>query len=259
MTCCGRLAALPFLAEAVDETFLRNRAREINPRTSAAWIPKPRNNQFAINPTILGLLEWFAAKASERDGLPASFDSMQALENSPLRVPKEFTKWSLKNGAAAAQLGGSRIDPRPVLARAADILRLIPTGRVTGIEGFEAINTNTELGLKIREEREALQRKAKTEHGNLLLTTDGTAAIFKLTALELFVENFEGRRRAAIAKLPAGINRQHKTILKEAGATPATISRCAAVVTSERDRLLDQLRATIPAEKTETETADEKI
>lgn len=243
------ITKLPFLAASgVDETFLRNRAREINPRTSAPWIPKPRNNHFAINATLLGLLEWFAAKAAERDGLPAYFDSMQAMENSPLRTPKEFTKWSLKNGAAAAQIGGSRIDPRPVLAKAADILRLIPTGRVAGIEGFEEVNTSQELGLKIREERVKLQDEALLRKGQMLLASDGSFALTKMAVDELLWEKLLQPARAATLKLPPAINRQHKTILKDAGVAEETIRRCATVVLDTVAGLLDKLRAKIPAQ-----------
>lgn len=247
------VAQLPFLAGAVDETFLRNRAREINPRTSATWIPKPRNNHFEVNPTILGLLEWFAAKAGERDGLPASFDSMSAMENSYLRTPKEFTKWSLKNGAAAAQLGGSRIDPRPVLAKAADILRLIPTGRVTGIDGLEEWDTATELAQKLREERLKLQDEALLRRGEMLLASDGSFALTKLAVDELLWEKLLQPARAAILKAPKEMNRQLKNILAGPETAEEKSRKCAAVVTATIAGLLDKLREKIPAAKTDGE------
>jgi hypothetical protein len=238
---------LPFLAETVDEKFLRRRGFEINPRTGAPWIPKPRNNQFEISPTIIGLLEWFAAKAAERDGLPASYDSMQAMENSFLRVPKEFTRWALKNGASPAQIGGSRIDPRPVLEKAAEILRLIPSGKITGIAGLEEINTNLEIGLKVREEREALQRKALIEKGEMLMASDGKWAIWKLDALEMFREVFEAPIKTVIARLPKTINRQHKTIIGDEEKS----RKCAGIVTEAITGLLDKLREKIPVRKSE--------
>lgn len=245
------LAQLPFLAAHVDETFLRNRAREINPRTSAPWIPKPRQNQFEINPTILGLLEWFAAKATARDGLPASYDSMQAMENSFLRTPKEFTKWSLKNGAATAQLGGSRINPRPVLEKAASILRLIPTGQVKGVEGFEEWNTNTELAQKLRQERMKLEDEALLRRGQMMMSRDGSFALTELQVDELIWDLRDQPLRAALVKLDKQINRQHKNILAAQSPDASRISPAlASVTTTAVQDLLAKLRQKLPPKKT---------
>lgn len=256
-TAAQLVAQLPFLAVAgVDETFLRNRGNDLNPRTGQPFVPKCKNRMFEVTPTILGLLEWFALKAAERDGLPASFDSMQAMENSFLSMPKEFTKWALKNGAAAAQLGGSRIDPRPVLAKGAEILKLVPTGRITGIGGLEEWDTQTELAQKLRQERLKLEDEALIRRGEQLLSRDGTFAVTELVADELIWEKTLSPVRAAWTSAPKIINRQHKTILKGEGSTDEKINKCAAVVTNTVANALEKLRAKIPAKKLTTEKSE---
>lgn len=151
------VASLPFLAGLVDETFLRNRAREINPRTSAPWLPKPRNNRFEFQSTIVALLEWFAAKAAKAGDLPA-YDSAQAMAN-VFGAEKKTIIWLTRNGADGAQIGGSRIAPLPVLRRALEIAGQVADGRVTGIDGGDEINTNIEIGKKVREERFKSERE----------------------------------------------------------------------------------------------------
>lgn len=235
-----QLANLLGLAD-LDETFLRNRVAD-------GVIPKPDHSQYEIIPTLAGLTRWYRSKAAARDGLPASFDSMQAMENSYLRTPKEFTKWTLKNGGAAAQLGGSRIDPRPVLEKAAEILRLIPTGRLAGIEGLETVNTNTELGLKIREEREALQRKALLEKGEMLLSRDGDYALSRLVVEEL-LEKYQGPFRTALTALPKALKRQHKNIHAVEGPLADKLRKFENLTDQAFAALLDKMRAKIPAEK----------
>jgi hypothetical protein len=146
------VSQLPFLIGAVDETFLRNRAREINPRTSSPWIPKPRNNHFDINPTILGLLEWFAAKAAAAGELPGSYDSAQAMAN-VFGTEKKTIIWLTRNGADGAQIGGSRIAPLPVLRRSLEITGQVADGNVAGIEGLEQWNKDLEIAQKVREDK----------------------------------------------------------------------------------------------------------
>lgn len=143
---------LPFLAGTVDEVFLRNRAREINPRTAAPWIPKPQNNQFAINPTIIALLEWFKIKAEARAEVPAVFDSAQAMANA-LGVDKKDILWLTRNGAESAQLGGSRLGSVPIFRRAIEISGQVGIGSISGIAGFEEWNKDTELAKKLEQDR----------------------------------------------------------------------------------------------------------
>ena len=253
-TCAQLLAAFPFLADHVDETFLRNRARETNPRTNAPWIPKPRSNQYEIATTILGLLEWFLTRrAAGPMALPDYFDSMQALENSPLGIPKEFTRWTLKNGCGAAQLGGSRINPRPVRDKANEILRLIPTGKITGIAGMESINTNTELGLKLREERKKLEDEALLRRGEMLLSKDATFAIEALVADEIIWEKRDQPLRAALIAAPKTINRQHRTILKTEHVAEPIIHRLGEITLATINAVLAKVRAKIPKPAAEPE------
>lgn len=228
----------------IEDTFLRNHARD--------GIPKPIKGKYPINETIIALLKFFHGKLAERDGLPESFDSMQAMENSFLRVPKEFTKWAVKNGAAAAQLGGSRIDPRPVLEKAAGILRLIPTGQVKGVEGFEEWNTNTELAQKLRQERMKLEDEALLRRGQLMLSRDGSFALNEMQVDELIWDMRDQPLRAALVKTPKAINRQLKNLIGN-----VEISRpCAAVVERSFKEMLDKLRSKIPPAKTDEEKSE---
>ena len=248
------VAQLPFLAGAVDETFLRNRAREINPRTSAPWIPKPRNNHFEVNPTILGLLEWFAAKAGERAGLPAYFDNMKALENSYLPIPVEFQKWANKNGCGAeAQIGGSRINPRPYIKKLCEIAKQIATGRVTGIEGFDKLNKEQEIAENFKLQNDKLKDEALLRSGEMLLASDGSFALTKLAVDELLWEKLLQPARAAILKAPKEMNRQLKNILAGPETAEEKSRKCAVVVTATIAGLLDKLREKIPAAKTDGE------
>src|ERR1041385_7075736 len=84
----------------LDDTFLRNHAKD--------GIPKPIKNKYPFEETIIALLKFYYAKTADRTELPASYDSMQAMDNA-LGADKKAIKWLLKNGAHEAQLGGSRI------------------------------------------------------------------------------------------------------------------------------------------------------
>lgn len=235
-------ALLPFASE-IDETFLRNRAREINPRTSQPWIPKPVNNQFEIRPTVIGLLEWFHAKANEKDGLPTAYDSLQAMENA-LRLSRRVIKFLIKNGAEDAQHQGSRIDPRPVLDRANKFLGALADGTIEGIDGIEQFNKDRSLALKLDEETAALKRKAKLEAGEMLLSKDDQWAIHQLKATELIEEKMLQPLRTALLNAPKTINRQHKTILH--GTDPEKIRKAADVVQASIAEVLNKIRQKIP-------------
>lgn len=244
------VSQLPFLAGGVDETFLRNRAREINPRTAAPWIPKPRNNHYAINPTLLGLLEWFFTRAAAAGELPAAYDSMSAMAQA-LGIEKRAIGWLTENGAGEARLTGSRIAPRPVIKRAFDIIGQIEAGNVTGIDGLEEWNKDTELAKKLRLESDKLTDEALIREGNKLLARDGKFAIEKLLADELIWDLRDQPLRAAIVKLDKALHRQHKNILAQnPEASPADLSRqLNAATTAAVQELLAKLRNKIPPAK----------
>lgn len=236
-------ALIPFAG--VDETFLRNRAREINPRTSAPWIPKPVNSQYEVTPTLCGLLEWFHAKANERDGLPANYGSMLDMQTA-LHISQKSIKWIRKNGAGEAKHESGRIDPRPILRRINEIIEAVADGTVSGIDGIEQWNKDKELAIKLREESEALKRKALIEAGEMLLAKDGSFAIEQLVADELIWEKVLQPARAALVSAPKNINKQLRSILNSPADGPEKIRRCAAVVTDSFAQLLDKLRAKKP-------------
>lgn len=225
------IAQLPFLAVTVDETFLRNRAREINPRTSAPWIPKPRNNHFDINPIIIGLLEWFAAKAAAAGEMPGSYDSAQAMAN-VFGTEKKTIIWLTRNGADGAQIGGSRIAPLPVLRRALEITGQVVDGRLTGIDGGDEINTNIELGKKIREER------LKGERENAL----ADRRIYDLSVIEQRV------RIEQLTPLRDGLHGLQKKFLRRKKNREAIATE---IMTTDLPNLLEKLATAGKTEKSE--------
>lgn len=258
-TCAQLLAAFPFLAaHGVDETFLRNRTSDSTPntRTGAAWIPKPIRNQYEITATLAGLLEWFLTKRAPATGLPEYYDSMSALENSPLGIPVIFSKWSFKNGCGAAQLGGSRVNWRPIQAKLNEIARKIPSGKITGIDGLDEINTQRELALKLREERQALERKALLEAGEMLLSRDGTFAINQLVADELIWEKRDQPLRALLIAAYKNLPRTTRTILKNSGVTEAVIVKIETVQKESINQVLTKLRSKTPKPITPTESEE---
>lgn len=239
------LVAFPFLAGQVDDAFLRNRAREINPRTGAPWIPKPVSGRYQLDATIAGLLEWF--HAHQDTGLPGEYPSMAALEASPLGIPREFTRWAVRNGCGDAQHASGRINPRPILAKAADILRQIANGNISGIDGMEILNKDQELARNIRLQSEKLQDEKLLRRGEMLMSRDQTWAINQLVADEILWEKRDQPLRAALINAPKAINRQHKNILKNAAQVDdLTIKRCAEITINAINEVLKKLRAKIP-------------
>jgi hypothetical protein len=255
-TCAQLLATYPFLADHVDETFLRNRTSDTNPRTGAAWIPKPIRSQYEIAPTLAGLLEWFATRAATRSDLPAQYANMQAMENA-LGANKKAIKFLLKHGAGSAQDPANRIAPLPLIRRAFEIIAKVADGQITGIDGLEQWNKDTELAKKLRLESEKLEDEKLLRQGDMLLSRDGTFAISQLVADELLWEKRDQPLRAALIKAPPTINRQHKTLLSGAGVSGDVIQRCAAIVTAGINTVLTKLRTKIPAPKSENESENE--
>jgi hypothetical protein len=238
-------ALLPFAG--IDDTFLRNRAATPNPRTGAPWIPKPTQSRYPLVPTLAGLVEWFAARAKS-DDLPAHYSSMISMENS-LLTPREFIKWCLAHDCADAQDASGRINPRPILARAAQILRAIPTGQVTGIDGLEQWDKDTELAQKIRIEREDLEDQQKIRRGEMLLSRDATFAITELVADELIWEKRDQPLRQLLLNAPKSINRQHRTILSSDANPADKMKKCGEIVTTTISAILEKLRNKIPKRK----------
>ena len=142
------------LVPGFDEPKLRRLGIENNPATNAPWIPKPRGAKFEFTPTLKGVLAHLLHKASTGDGAPAYFDSMEHLESCAPFTPKKFTAWALKNGAGEARLGGSRINPRPVWDLLNRLGVSVATGAMTGIDGLEEFDKNTEQAKLARVQKE---------------------------------------------------------------------------------------------------------
>lgn len=236
-------ALLPFLE--IDETFLRNRSTETNPRTAAPWIPKAVNRQFHILRTLCGLLEWFHAKAAEKDGLPSSYASQLAMENAT-GLSKKAIKFLLKNGAGEAQDKSSRIDPRPILKQADHFLCALADGTIDGIEGMPEYNKDRSAAQLMDEQAAAIRRKALMDEGEMLLSRDGDFAISKLVADELIWEKMWQPWRAQLLALPKNINRQHRTVLNGDEPLPEKIRKSAAVVTSAVAEIFNKIREKKP-------------
>ena len=127
----------------LDDAFLRNHHKD--------GIPKPVKGKYPINETIIALLKFYHAKSGAAGELPASYDSAQAMANA-FGAEKKSVLWLTRNGAESAQLGGSRIAPVPVIRRALEIIWQIAAGNVTGIDGLENWNHQTELAKKLRQD-----------------------------------------------------------------------------------------------------------
>jgi hypothetical protein len=129
----------------LDDAFLRNHAKD--------GIPKPVKSKYPINDTILALLKFYHARDAARTGdLPGQYANMQAMENA-LGTSKKAIKWLLKNGAGEAQDAANRIAPLPVLRRAFEVIAQVADGHVTGIDGLEQWNKDTEIAKKVREDQ----------------------------------------------------------------------------------------------------------
>lgn len=229
-------AALGF--DEIDDTFLRNRVKD-------GVIPKPRNSQYDINATTLGLLRWYRARAIVKSDLPAQYANMQAMENA-LGTNKKSIKWLLKHGAGEAQDPANRIAPLPVIRLAFDIIAKVADGQVTGIDSLEEWNHQTELAKKLRLETEQLRHDQLIRDGETLLSRDATYAVSELVADQLLWEKRDQPLRALLLAAPKTINRQHRTILKSAGVAPAAIGQCENVTTQTISAVLDKVRAKIP-------------
>ena len=237
-------AALGF--DDLDETFLRNRVRE-------GIIPKPRNSLYDINATTIGLLKYYRARAIAKSDLPEKYPSMDRMATS-LGITVKAIKWLLKNGAAEAQDDHHRVTPLPILRRAFAIIEQIADGHVTGLDGFEQWNHQTELAKKLRLESAKLRDEELIRKGNLLFSTDGTAAVERLTADELLGDLCERPLRGGLVRLAKSLKRQHKNLFKtHAGANaPEAIRQSETLITTAFDELLAKIRQKIPAAKTET-------
>lgn len=229
-------AALGF--EEIDETFLRNRVKD-------GIIPKPVGGLYDINATTLGLLRWYRGRAIVKSDVPAQYANMQAMENA-LGTNKKAIKWLLKNGAGKAQDAGNRIAPLPVLRRAFDIIALVADGSISGINGLEEWNHQTELAKKLRLESEKMEDEKLLRRGEMMIARDGTFAISQLVADELIWEKRDQPLRAALLAAPKNINRQHRTILAGDTPLPDKIRRCAEVVHAETKAVLEKVRAKKP-------------
>lgn len=147
------------LVPGFDEPKLRalgnpSNPSSINPATKAPWIPKPRGAKFEFTPTLKGVLAYLLHQLASRDGAPTYFDSMEHLESTAPFTPKKFTAWALKNGAGEARLGGSRINPRPVWDLLNRLGVSVATGAMTGIDGLEEFDKNTEQAKLARVQKE---------------------------------------------------------------------------------------------------------
>ena len=151
----------------LDDTFLRNHHKD--------GIPKPVKNKYPKEETIIALLKFYHAQATAdgRGDLPASYDSAQAMANA-FGAEKKSILWLTRNGAEIAQLGGSRLAPMPVIRRSLEIIGQIAAGNVTGIDGLEEWNKDTEIAKKVREDQ------IKGERENAL----ASQRIFDLLAVE---------------------------------------------------------------------------
>jgi len=239
-------AALGF--DEIDDPFLRNRVRD-------GLIPKPRNSLYNIDATTIGILKFYRSRAATKSELPAQYPSMQAMAGA-LGVSVKAIKWILKNGAAEAQDDHHRVTPLPIVRRAFEIIAQVADGHVTGLDGFEQWNHQTELAKKLRQETEKLEDEKLLRKGEMLLARDASFALSKMAVDELLWEKLLQPARAGTLKLPPAINRQHKTILKEAGTSEDAIRKCAAVVMQTVAGLLDKLRAKIPTTKTDEEKSE---
>jgi hypothetical protein len=235
-TCAQFQSSFPSLAPLIDDTFLRNRARE-------GVIPKPIRNQYPVLETLAGLAAWFAARGAAPATFPEYYDSMQALADSPLRIPKEFTRWALENGAGAARLGGSRIATAPILARAGEVLAKITSGNFKGIEGLEQWDKDTELAKKLRLESAKLEDEKAIRQRELIRIED---------VEEFLWEKRDQPLRAALVLLPRNIERQQRKILERAGVADEVIEISVTVVRQDCDAMLKKLRTKLPARQTET-------
>ena len=234
-------AALGF--DEIDETFLRNRVRE-------GLVPKPRNSLYEINATTIGILKFYRARGLNKSELPAQYPSMQAMA-AALGIFIKSIKWLLKNGAAEAQDDHHRIKPLPVVRRAFAIIEQIADGNVTGIDGMEQWNHQTELAKKLRLESEKLADEQKIRRGQMLLNRDGTAALEDFVVEDVLNDLRERPLRAALVKLDKTINRQHKNIIQD----EAKSRQCATVTTASIQTMLEKIRQKLPAPKTQPDAA----
>lgn len=232
----AQLSALGFAD--LDETFLRNRAAE-------GVIPRPIRGQWDINATTLGLLKWYRARAIVKSDLPAQYANMQAMENA-LGTNKKAIKWLLKNGAGEAQDPANRIAPLPLLRCAFDFIARVSEGSVTGIDGVDEWNKDTELAKKLRLESDKLEDEALLRRGEMLLSRDGTYAIEGLVADELIWEKRDQPLRAALIAAPKAINRQHRTILKTAHVPEPIITRLGEITMAALNTALAKVRTKTP-------------
>jgi len=246
-------ASLPFAT--IDETFLRNRAREINPRTSQGWIPAPRARQWPRAATLAGLAEWYYHHSATKSDLPAQYANMQAMENA-LGTNKRAIKWLLKNGAGTAQDPANRISPLPVIQRAFDIIAQISDGTVTGIDSLQELNKDRELARKLSLESENLEDEKLLRRGEMLISRDGTYAIRELVVEEHLWEKTIQPLRAMLIAAPKAINRQHKSILTGDAPAPEKVRKCADIVQTTIAGILEKLRSKIP--KRQEQDAGEK-
>ena len=142
------------LVTGFDEPKLRRLGIETNPATGAPWIPKPRAAKFEFTPTLKGVIAYLLHQLAARDGAPTYFDSMEHMESTAPFTPKKVTAWALKNGAGEARLGGSRLNPRPVWELLNKIGLSAATGALTGIDGLEEFDKNTEQAKLARVQKE---------------------------------------------------------------------------------------------------------
>jgi hypothetical protein len=227
----------------LDDAFLRNHHKD--------GIPKPVKGKYPINETIIALLKFYHAKSGAAGELPASYDSAQAMANA-FGAEKKSVLWLTRNGAESAQLGGSRIAPVPVIRRALEIIGQIAAGNVTGIDGMEQWNHQTELAKKLRLESEKLADEQKLRRGQMLLNRDGTAALEDFVVEDVLNDLRERPLRAALVNLDKTINRQHKNIIQD----EAKSRQCATVTTASIQTMLEKIRQKLPAPKTVEEKSE---
>lgn len=238
-------AGVLFRFTGLDDAGLRRLEGKLD-GAGLPYIPKAVLGKWLSAETIAGVNRYLHELARAGSVLPASYDSMRALENSPLGIPAQFTKWALKNGCGGAALGGSRIDAGPILKKLMEVARKIAAGVVTGIDGLEEWDTAKELAQKLREERLALQRKALVDEGNLLVTRDGSALVTKLVAEGLMWEKLYGPYKSRLLNLPKSLKQQVRTIYNGEGSLEEKGRRAGVMIDGCFAAALDWLRGKIP-------------
>lgn len=233
---------LPFAK--ITDAFLRRlcNPNNPNPRTGAAWIPKPRGGRYELRGTVLGLLEWYCARANDSNTLPRQCASMRHASET-YGLPVEMFRYARAHGCASAFDSANRIrDMVEIFNYFAPLLKKIFSGGAVQLEGFKEfdfLDKNREEVLMKREARKKLERQNSEYEAQVRERVD-----------QFFWENLLSPLRSQLVNQPKILKREIARLFPIGQKTDAaTLKAANRAIMDAIQQTLAQLTRSIPARK----------